>query len=409
MLEKRPSRAHSQKIVSAKPQTVRHLNRSTVLDLIRQHQPISRANLARLAGIHRSNISIIVEDLQKRGLLREQRSQESRRGRTPTLISLNRGGQRVVAVNLRRARTTVALVSLDRHIDSTYSFPTPDTPSVFMNELEAAVKAVSASTYIGTQATPRIAQMVVSIPGILDKAGEKESTIWTPGLAAYSGVPLASTLEQRFGYPCLLANNAGLGAIAALREAEDRGESVKDFVFLVIGDVGVGSGVVLHHHLYSGYDAAYAGEVGHTVVDARGPACNCGRRGCWQLYICDKATWGRYNRKDAFTAERFEDFLDQVNAGSPKALKALQETAAHLSLGISNIALMLNPEKIMIAGALTRVWPILQQELKSVFFLPHHHAMIQPVDLPVDTLFLHGAIEQGIDLVLSRSNQIAVK
>ena len=48
------------KIITAKPQTVRHVNRATVLDLIRQHQPLSRADLARLTGIHRSNISIIV-------------------------------------------------------------------------------------------------------------------------------------------------------------------------------------------------------------------------------------------------------------------------------------------------------------------------------------------------------------
>jgi hypothetical protein len=65
---------------------------------------------------------------------------------------------------------------------------------------------------------------------------------------------------------------------------------------------------------------------------------------------------------------------------------------------------MLNPGKIIIAGALTAVWPLLQEELKAAFFLPHHHALIQPVELPVDTLFLRGAIECGIDLVLSRTN-----
>lgn len=390
------------RVASAKPQTVRHLNRAAVLDLIRQYQPISRASLARYAGIHRSNISIIVEELQQQGLLSEERSQQTRKGRTPTLISLERGTVRVLAVNLRRTRCTAALVSLSGQTDSTYSFATPATPEAFVAEMASAMQTLVTGVSGGRQSTPTIARMVMSIPGILDNLDKSSSTIWTPGLASYSGVDLISLLEKRLGIPCSIANNAGLGAIAALRAAEKRGEQVRDFVFLVIGDVGVGSGVVLHRSLYSGHDAAYAGEVGHTVIDPRGPVCSCGRRGCWQLYVCDTATWARYNRRLEFTQARFEEFLSEVERGSPKALTALRETAAYLSLGISNIALMLNPQKIMVAGALTRVWPVLQQELKSVFFLPHHHAMIQPVDLPIDTLFLQGAIERGIDLVLSR-------
>ncbi len=405
MPESAEIKEQSQQVVSAKPQTVRHLNRSTVLELIRQHQPVSRASLARLAGIHRSNISIIVEDLQSRGLLREEQSRETRKGRTPALISLARGTDRVVAVNLRRTRTTVVLASLDGHVDSTYSFTTPDSPATFLDEMEGALRSLTAGVTGAGRDSPHVAQVVVSIPGILDTGGRRHSTIWTPGLAGYTGMDMTSALEARLKLPCLLANNAGLGAIAALREAEERGEPVKDFVFLVVGDVGVGSGVVLHRHLYSGHDAAYAGEVGHTVIDPRGPLCDCGRRGCWQLYICDKATWNRYNKKQEYSASRFEEFLRQVKAGSPRALQSLRETASYLSLGISNIALMLNPEKILIAGALTAVWPILQEDLKAAFFLPHHHAMIQPVELPVDQLFLRGAIECGIDLVVSRSNQ----
>ena len=76
-------------------------------------------------------------------------------------------------------------------------------------------------------------------------------------------------IEKRIGIPCLMANNAGLAAMAVLRSGEKENESVNDFVLLVIGDVGVGSGVVIHHNLYSGYDAAYAGEVGHTVIIRR--------------------------------------------------------------------------------------------------------------------------------------------
>jgi predicted NBD/HSP70 family sugar kinase len=400
----RSDRIKAQNVITAKPQTVRHVNRAAVLDLIRQHQPLSRADLARLTGIHRSNISIIVEELQKKGLLREERSKGRARGRTPTLISLNRGSVFVLGVNLRRTRTTMALASLDGHVEASYSFETPDTPEAFVQALVDGYRTVTRDAVDLKASARSVSQMVVSIPGILDQTSDGKSTIWTPGLEKYSGADLASMLRKQLGVPCLLANNAGIGAMAALHAAEERGAQAKDFVFLVIGDVGVGSGVVIHRSLYSGYDAAYAGEVGHTVIDPRGPICNCGRRGCWQLYICDTATWKRYNRKLEFTPARFAGFLDAVNQGSPKAVAVIKEMAEYLGLGISNIALTLNPERILLAGAVTAVWPALQKELKSVFFLPHHHALIQPIDVPADSLFLKGAIERAIDMVLSASN-----
>ncbi len=405
----RTDRTRAQNVITAKPQTVRHVNRAAVLELIRKHQPLSRADLARLTGIHRSNISIIVEELQKKGLLREERAKGRARGRTPTLISLDRGSVFVLGVNLRRTRTTMALASLDGHVEASYSFETPDTPQGFVQALVDGYRTVTRDVADLKAPARSVSQMVVSIPGILDETSDGKSTIWTPGLEKYSGADLASMLRKQLGVPCLLANNAGIGAMAALHAAEERGAEAKDFVFLVIGDVGVGSGVVIHRSLYSGYDAAYAGEVGHTVIDPRGPLCNCGRRGCWQLYICDTATWKRYNRKLEFTPARFAGFLEAVKQGSPKALAAIKEMAEYLGLGISNIALTLNPERILLAGTVTAVWPVLQKELKSVYFLPHHHALIQPIDVPADSLFLKGAIERAIDMVLSASNSRGLK
>jgi N-acetylglucosamine repressor len=386
-------------LVTAKPQTVRHLNRAAVLELIRQHQPLSRADLARLTKIHRSNISIIVEDLQKRGLLREERATNSVRGRTPTLISLDRGSFGVLGVNLRRRRTTVSLASLDGHIESSYSFETPQTPRDFVDALEEAYKTVSQTFRLSGKAKS-LDQIVVSLPGIVNRDADGASMIWTPGLPEYSGVDLARLIGERLKAPCRIANNAGLAAMAVLRSGEKQNEGLNDFVLLIVGDVGVGSGVVIQHNLYSGFDAAYAGEVGHTVIDPKGPPCNCGRRGCLQLYICDQATWKRYNPRVEYSVARFDEFLDLVNEGSPKAVAAIKQMAEYLSLGISNIALTLNPERILLAGAITRVWPVLEKELKTAFFLPHHHAMIQCVDVPVDNLFLKGAIERALDAVL---------
>ena len=335
--------------------------------------------------------------------MREERKQSSGRGRTPTLISLGKGEFGVIGASLRRTKTTVAFASLDGHVESSYTFSTPANPEEFIRMFAEACRTVSHDLNNQTKPMRSVSQIVVSIPGIVTRTGESSTTLWMPGLPKYSGLDIAGMIKAKTGIHCVAANNAGLGAVAVMHTNQKQDNWINDFVFLVIGDVGVGSGLVIQRNVYSGYDATYAGEIGHTVIDPDGPQCNCGRRGCLQLYICDAATWKRYNPRVEFTHERFQELLDEAAANNPKAVKAVRETAKYLSLGISNIALTLNPERIVLAGALTQIWPLLEKELRSAFFLPQHHAMVEHVDGPVDMLFLKGAIELGLDIVLSQT------
>jgi predicted NBD/HSP70 family sugar kinase len=303
---------------------------------------------------------------------------------------------------VRHAKTTVALASLDANVESTYIFDTPEDPKRFIAAVDEANRVMM--QHRDTAATNiEIRQIVVSIPGIVAH-DKKTPTVWIPSLPRYSELDIAAELTKRTKVKTSIGNNAGLAAMAVLHSAEkEKHPWQNDFVFLVIGDVGVGSGVVIQRTLYSGYDAAYAGEVGHTVIDPNGPPCSCGRHGCWQLYVCDAATWARVHPDVPHSAELFKNFLEDVRRGNRKAVATVSKTAEYLSLGISNIVLMLNPERILLAGALTEIWPVLERELRSAFFLPHHHSIIQPIDTPVDTLFLRGAIDRAIDLVLERA------
>ena len=389
--------------VAATPKTVRQLNKALVLDLIREHQPLSRAELARLTGIHRSNISIIVEDLSEIGLIREERAKNFGRGRTPDLISFDRNACRVMAVSLRRTHTTVVMAGLSGHVDNSFTFETPEYPQQFAVAVGDAYRTLLQNASLMEANRAPLRQAVVSIPGIVTRGSGDKAAIWTPGLPQYSGIDLTAMLQEQLKIPVLIANNAGLAALSVIHDQEDK--MPNDFVLLVVGDAGVGSGIVLQRSLYSGFDAAFAGEVGHTVVDPKGPPCNCGRVGCWQQYICDEATWKRYKPGTSYSPAAFEEFLAAAESGSSKALSALRRTGEYLSLGISNVALTFNPEQIVLAGALMRVWPLLDKQLQSAFFLPHHHILLKPLKAPIDTLYLRGAVEKAVSMVLSGSEQ----
>lgn len=392
--------------VTATPKTVRHLNRAVVLDLIRRHQPLSRAELARLSGIHRSNISSIVDDLTRKGLLQEERAKNFGRGRTPDLISIDRSSVRVLAISLLRSRTTVAIATLAGNIENSFTFTTPETPHQFAAAVEGACRTMAQNLSLMDTRNSILRQVVISSPGILSRDRNGKTTMAAADLPNYATADLAEMVSRKLGIPAVIANNAGLAAMSLINSRDHGAQPLNDFVLLVIGESGVGSGLVIQRSLYSGYDAAYAGEVGHTVIDSKGPLCNCGRSGCLQMYICDEATWKRYKPDLPFSPVRFEEFLDAAAAGSAKARAALRPTIEYLSIGISNIALMINPERIILAGSLMRIWPVLQEELKLTFFPRHHHTLLQPTKVPVDVLYLRGAVERAVHQVLTESSQL---
>lgn len=393
--------------VTATPQTVRHLNRAIVLDLIRQNQPLSRAELARLSGIHRSNISSIVDDLTRKGLLCEERAKDFGRGRTPDLISLDRAAFRVMAVSLLRSRTTVAVATLAGNIENSFTFVTPETPQQFAGAVEGAYRTLIENISLMDAKTSLIKQVVISSPGILNRSRGGKAIMIASDLPLYSDVDLSELLSKKLKLPALIANNAGLAAMSLINSRDYAKEPLQDFVLLVVGQSGVGSGLVIDRNLYSGYDAAYAGEVGHMVIDPKGPLCSCGRSGCLQLYICDEATWKRYKPDVPFSPVRFEEFLDAALSGATKAQAALRPTIEYLGLGISNIALMINPERIILAGSLMRIWPMLQKELELAVFPRYRRPTVQATKVPVDVLYLKGAVERALQQVLADSNHSA--
>src|ERR671930_815789 len=92
--------------------TSREINRRIALNLVRAHQPISRADLARIMGLRRGSVSLIVNDLLAEGLIFEGATGESHRGRKPTFLYIDSRERCVVAVDIRITRTFIMVTDL---------------------------------------------------------------------------------------------------------------------------------------------------------------------------------------------------------------------------------------------------------------------------------------------------------
>ncbi len=390
---------------TATPHAVRQVNRAILLDLIRRHQPVSRADLARMTGMHRSNVSFIVEELIGKGFLREEKAVPSGRGRAPFSITLRDDSLHVLGANMRYSETAVALGMLNGDITRQISFETPQDPAVFVKQLSREIRRLLMSVRPSLRNLVR--QLTLSVPGHINSQLTHE--IWIPALPNYSGYPLQEAIEEQTGISTQVMNNASLGALAEIWLEGSQSEAMQNFVMLVIGDVGTGSGLVFNGQLYLGHDQRFAGEIGHTVIDPNGPPCACGRRGCWQLYVSDRATWRRYRPRTQFSSQRFASMVDNANNGDDQAIQALRETAEYLALGIANIIQFLNPGSIVISGAVTGAWEIIEPTLKKALAVANGSSTIlRPARETMDTLFLQGAIQSGLQRLFHASSLDAI-
>lgn len=376
-------------IRTATPSSVRAVNRSIVLELIRRRQPISRAELARITGIFRSSVSDIVDELIAEDLVTEERSTPSRPGRVPMSLRLNDSGYCIMGVNIRPVYSQIAYAGLSGRILKTLNFETPTSPNKLVQAIAQAVKRLSDDS-VGVK-KPRFRRIGIAIPGHVDVTNGR--ILWTPTHQELNGFPIAAEIEKHTGIEALADNDCNVGALSELwlgtDEKSDRGT---DFVFLNVSDFGTGAGVVLNREIYLGHDAHFVAEVGHMVVDPSGPLCRCGRHGCWELFVSNDAMWRRVHPRSTFSVEGFNELLSAAKQGQSKPMNSLRETTKYLSLGISNIAFIFNPAEIIVAGRITAVWDLIHQELESLYGSPQLHYSLRPARLSADDSLLHGAI-----------------
>jgi predicted NBD/HSP70 family sugar kinase len=371
-------------IRTATPATVRRVNRSIILNLVRLHQPLCRAELSARTGIFRSSVSAIVDELVRDGLLVEQRAKPQNRGRVPVELSLNPDGFRVLGISVRGFRTFVADAGLDGNIGTKCSFSTPSDPAALMRELAGAIGRVRADREQGFR------RVGISLPGMVHS--DTGEVLMLPSLPAYAGFGITRAVGELAGAPAVAENDCNAGALAELWMNESEVAGLEDFVFVEIGDIGVGAGLILKGELYRGHDRTWVGEFGHMIVDPDGPPCSCGRRGCWETYVADRATWRRYDPRTEYTPARFEGLVGLASDGDGRAARVLRETAEYISLGLSNIAFGLNPEMILIAGEITRVWGLVQQTIETAHCPGGMRLRVNPARFNLDVLSLQGAV-----------------
>ncbi len=350
-------------IITGNAKVVRSINRGMILNIIRETQPISRINIARLTGLNKSTVSSIISKLLEEDLIVERPSEEQSVGRSPLNLYLKLGKFHVGSFNIDSSVTRLAIADIDGSIKGTSSIDTePKDPGKFVRKCVDELRSLC-----GTLKIDHLEGLGVSIGGIVDT---KNLTVnFAPNLG-WEDFNIGEVI--RGAMPELknisIGNDAKASALAELWFGNHELD-LSNFVFLSIGP-GIGSGIVVQNRLLDGeYQAS--GEFGHMVIYEGGEPCTCGNNGCWEAYASDKATVNRYVLKTKGkgtdqTGISIQDVIDLSKNGDEAAIEILKQTGYYIGLGVSNIIKAIDPHVIIIGGRITQAWDLVYPEIMTV-------------------------------------------
>jgi predicted NBD/HSP70 family sugar kinase len=227
-------------------------------------------------------------------------------------------------------------------------------------------------------------------------------------------VALRTELAEATGYPVVLEKDTTAAAVGELWTR--RGPADDSFVFLYLG-TGLGASLALDGDVVRG-SSRNLGEIGHVVVDADGPECSCGLRGCVAVMCAPQAIVERAQRADvldgatdlddaASVDEAFGRLSALAAGGSEPATAVLREAAGHLAILLSVLTDFLDVDRVVLGGPFwSRVSDLYLQELPTrIAALSATRAVREPVRVDAtvvgDDVGAVGAACVVLDSVLS--------
>jgi predicted NBD/HSP70 family sugar kinase len=325
---------------------IRAINRSAVLNTIKQLGPLSRTEIARRTRLSAATITGIAGELIHRNLIFEKEAGDSRGGRRPILLALNPRGGYVIGLKLAEELLTGALTDLEATVLAKDARPLPDnTPAAAVDAIAALVKALLAEIGIHKE---QLLGVGVGLAGIVQA---RSGILRHSPISGWRDVPLAGMLAARLEVPIFIEND--VNTLTITEQWFGQGQGVENFLTITVGR-GIGLGIVLNGRLYQGAQGG-AGEFGHTVIDPQGPLCDCGKRGCLEKYAADPALLalaGQAHRRGELSAAPVTvlDLLKLAESGDPGARSIYARAGAALGQGVANLINVLNPELIIISG-----------------------------------------------------------
>jgi predicted NBD/HSP70 family sugar kinase len=329
-----------------------------ILNLIRVHGSLSRAQIARYAAISLTKAAAITGQLEKKGTV-EKREGSSSGGRRPGLFEVRNDLCYTLGMEIGTQHLRAVVMNTHGTIlgESKIYEPLEEKRRISLRKLQdLGDQAVEAAELSWTQ----IVSLGVGITGFVD---EKNGTcLFLSRTPEWHHLPIVQKLRETLHLqPIFLTDSVRGMALSERRYGS--GQRVSNFIVLDVG-VGLGAGIVINTEILSG-SRGVVGEFGHMYIGENSAMCVCGNYGClesiasgWAIVrkarkaITEGVATSMHRYISAEHTLQISDILHAAHHGDKLALNLIEETAYYLSIGISTLINLLAPQIIIIAGGL---------------------------------------------------------
>lgn len=387
--------------------SLKESNLSLIIRSIHSSPNYSRVSLANKTGLKQATITKIIGLLIEWGLVSETESMESGVGRRPIRLTLNSDRYLLIGARINRNYVRVGVYDISGKLYSQVEEETNADEGALcvMRRLKGLLRTAISEA-------PRTPLAIgMALPGPFD-AGRGRITMMS-GFPGWEEIDIEGQLKEAFHLPVFLDHDANCGALAELwYGGHENGENM----LYVVCDRGVGAGFILGGEIYRGAQG-FAGEIGHASINIFGPACECGNRGCLELYCSTKALENEY-KQIAFDVlnppegggELYvpaDEIMRRVVRGDdPAALRAYEKVVSYLAFGTVSMINTLNPGAVIYSDKITAggaaFLDIVSRTLRR-YLMPHTlaHITVSTCAIEGDPMLL-GASVLAFDRLLAQ-------
>ncbi|WP_078578461.1 ROK family transcriptional regulator [Salipaludibacillus agaradhaerens] len=325
---------------------IKDKNRKKILEEIVRNRRISRSELSKITTLNKVTTSAQVKSLLDDGLISEEK-----------VVHATTSGRRPLKLTLIAQSAYFLGIDIDTHhinflLSDLNGYPIHnDIVAINDNDFDSVMKTclthikkyqeleiIKASQY-------GLANIVFGVHGIVSK---DEKIAFIPQ-HQWSNCSIKAYFKDILDVRVITENSTNLCAYA-----EYTFQKETDNLISISTYSGIGLGLVNNNDIFKGFHG-FAGEVGHMIIEKNGLQCNCGNRGCWELYASEKALLARVGKGQKKGQVTLSELEELYKSEDDLTITAVQEHLDNLAIGLNNILNIYNPESIVINSGLTTI------------------------------------------------------
>ncbi len=386
---------------------IQESNRLSILRILAGEDVLTRAELSRRTGLKQATITNIINDFLASGVVSETGALKGNLGRRSIGIRINAEKFNVVAIKIARRSYSVGIFNIKNQLlEKEYQKLDPAAGA------SAVLERIVSDARSLMQKYGSCCAVGVAVPGPYLRR-EGRIAVMTE-FAGWEKIDICKQLGAAFEQPVFVEHDANAGALGEWSRSANIGRD--DVLVHMLASEGIGAGVVIGGKIISGYRGIF-GEIGHMSINAMGPRCLCGNRGCLEMYcsalalVRDVQAGLPEHPESSLTSEQkitAEVIFRHMNAGDAYSRSAVLRTGHSLGCGVANLVNIYDPKEIVISDVMSGGGEVMLQAIREAAkerLLPEvwRDLTIRYSAVPED-LILYGAASVAIDKILEKTD-----